>query len=681
MEINNMVRKNFNANPQIKMAEETFLRFYRYLGEIKKIKNIKGVSAYEGMCFFIESKFGRRYVLKFSKNFKTYRELNYLFRATREARKRGFIEIPDIIITDKKEAGAVESDSMSFVLYEFKKGKTMKGFDYGKMGKFLADFHNALFEFKLRDPRAKRKKTINIKKQIAILNKALHIGNINSADYDYILKQIKCFQKNFTEIDCKFKKGVVHGDFNDRNILSKNSKFTGLIDLDDLHEDIRILDFSKAILHEPTTEDLVNFVKEYQGHISVKLDKNEISFLPEIWRFRLIKMLIWAVNSPWEKTVRKPEKKDKQRLKKAVEKDYGTWMKMLKNFDDFDWNRFCRELGVRKPGIIATIGRASDTEEMMVKMALAGMDIARLNFSYDTHAKHEEVLNNLREVEKKLSKHLLILQDLGGAKLRTGDIENGETKLISGQKLILTTRKITGNVNEMSVNYSTLPKDVRLGVKVFLEGKKHLIELKVVSIKGKEIETKIINGGEVRRRKGLHIPGAKLSVPALTGEDRKDLEFGIKNKVDYVALSFVQSAEVIKKVKKILQKSKVPQIKVIAKVENMAGIKNIGEIIKAADVIMVARGDLQFEVPSGKLPLFQKIIVDKCKKAGKEVIVATRFLESMIEGERPKKSEIKDIELAVSQGSDYLLLSPETAKGKNPVETVALMRKTIQSVS
>lgn len=181
----------------------------------------------------------------------------------------------------------------------------------------------------------------------------------------------------------------------------------------------------------------------------------------------------------------------------------------------------------------------------------------------------------------------------------------------------------------------------------------------------------------MRKRKGLHLPGVKLSLPAITDKDREDLKFGIKRRADYVALSFVQSAAVIRKVKKILKKAGASQIKVIAKVENLAGINNINNIIKFADIIMVARGDLRFEVPVKKLPFFQKMIVDKCKKAGKPVIVATGFLESMIEEARPKRSEMEDIKQAVKQGSDYLLLSPETAKGRRPAAAVAAMREAI----
>lgn len=341
----------YSAKKQIEeklQTKEIFSSFYGNLGEIKKLKDTEiKTGAYEGACFFIETDSGRKYILKFSKKFKNCKEIEYIQNVINRVRERGFAEIPSIIPTDKRKIGVVEKNGRSFILYEFREGKIMNRFDYKKMGRFLAFFHNAVSGFKQKDPRAERKKIINLKKQTGLLKDALRSGNISSEDYNCILGNIRCFQNNFLRTSCGLKEWVIHSDFHNRNVLQKNNKFTGLLDLDDLHRDIRILDLSRVILCIPAIEDLIDFVKNYQNSASVKLSKNEILTLPEIWRYGLIKMLIWAVSSPEEKTVRKVNKKEKKIFKKTVQRDYNLWFKTLKKFDKFNWNKFYKNLEKR----------------------------------------------------------------------------------------------------------------------------------------------------------------------------------------------------------------------------------------------------------------------------------------------------------------------------------------------
>jgi len=327
-------------------TKEIMATFYRHLGKVKQIKPIGvSLSSYEGECFFIETNSGEKYVLKFSKNFEKQQELEYLGRVVKEAQQQGFKEIPGIIPTDDERAGIIGPTGKSFILYEFKKGEIAGGFDYKKMGKFLAGFHNALRAFTAKDPRAERKKIINVKKQVKLLNWVLKNKKIDSENYNSILRHLKCLPGNFSGKNRGLKKGIIHGDFNARNVLKLDGKFTGLVDLDDLHQELRVLDFSRAILHNPTIDNLINFVKEYQKRAAEKLTKDEIRFLPEMWRYRLVKMLIWSINSPSSKTVRKIKAKEKIKFEKAAKKDFVIWLKTLKKFDDFAWNNFYKKTG------------------------------------------------------------------------------------------------------------------------------------------------------------------------------------------------------------------------------------------------------------------------------------------------------------------------------------------------
>ena len=322
--------------------------------------------------------------------------------------------------------------------------------------------------------------------------------------------------------------------------------------------------------------------------------------------------------------------------------------------------------------IICTIGPASESPAVLEKMARAGMNACRLNFSHGEYAWHENALKNIRAVSKKTGIGLIAVQDLCGPKIRVGELEKPSIKLREGGKIILTSRTIIGNEKKISVSYPRLAKDVKKGDVILLEdGTKRL---EVAQIKGEDVVCKIIVGGELKPRKGVNLPGAKLSISALTEKDKKDILWGIKNSVDFIALSFVRQAKDVLELKQILKKNGA-KIPVIAKIEKREAIENLSEIINAADAIMVARGDLGIEVSLEEVPFLQKLIIRECLKAGKPVITATQMLESMVENSLPTRAEVTDVANAILDGTDAIMLSEEAAVGKHPVEAAAVMDK------
>ena len=327
--------------------------------------------------------------------------------------------------------------------------------------------------------------------------------------------------------------------------------------------------------------------------------------------------------------------------------------------------------------IVATVGPASSSKEILEKLVLAGVDVFRLNFSHGTIADHQEVIDKVREINKELGTHISLLQDLQGPKIRTKDIEGGSVELQSGEKLVITTEEILGTKDRISTTYQPLPSDVEAGNTILIDDGK--IELVVESSKGTEVITRIIHGGILRPRKGMNLPNTDVSSSALSEKDHADLEFGLKNRVDWVALSFVRTADDIRQIQdRIKQSGK--SAKVIAKIEKPEAIRNLDEIIAVADGLMVARGDLGVETKMEDVPMVQKMIVSKCSEANKPVIIATQMMESMIENPRPTRAETNDIANAVLDGADALMLSAETAAGKFPVNSVKSMVKTITSV-
>jgi len=283
---------------------------------------------------------------------------------------------------------------------------------------------------------------------------------------------------------------------------------------------------------------------------------------------------------------------------------------------------------------------------------------------------HEEALNILRSSSKKVGIPVSVIQDLAGPKIRTGE-HGGVIFLKKGNTIILTTKPYNGDAGKLHINYKNLPKEVKKGNFILLDdGKK---KLQVLSVSGSDIKCKILNGGEILGRRGVNVPGVSLKISSLTEKDKKDVLFGVKNKVDFIALSFVRKASDVKQLKTIIKNARGVGIGIIAKIETEDAVGNIDEIIEEADGIMLARGDLAVEVPPEDVPSLQKSIIRKCNKAGKPVIVATQMLESMIQTSVPTRAEVSDVANSILDGADAVMLSAETAMGNYPVETVKMM--------
>jgi|AntRauTorckE6833_2_1112554.scaffolds.fasta_scaffold31693_1 pyruvate kinase len=328
----------------------------------------------------------------------------------------------------------------------------------------------------------------------------------------------------------------------------------------------------------------------------------------------------------------------------------------------------------KKTKIVATIGPVSTDVKMLTKLAKAGLNVIRMNFSHGDFAEHQEKVDNTRKVSKETGIPLALLQDLGGPKIRTGefDTESGRIILKKGQTFTLTTRNVKGDETIASVSYKKLPKEIKAGHTVMVDdGKKRMV---VKQVKGEDIICKVIVGGELKGRRGINLPDTDVSISSLTSKDLKDLEFGIKNDVDFFALSFVRRPADIIKLRGILDKAG-SKAAIIAKVETPHAVENIDEIIEISDGIMVARGDLAIEVPAENVPLIQKMIIKKCNQAGKPVITATQMLESMINSPVPTRAEVSDIANAILDGTDAIMLSEETTLGEYPVESIEVMSK------
>lgn len=334
------------------------------------------------------------------------------------------------------------------------------------------------------------------------------------------------------------------------------------------------------------------------------------------------------------------------------------------------------KLSFNKTKIVATVGPASNNKAMLKALAREGVDVFRLNFSHGTHADHLKVINFVREINEEMGTHIALLQDLQGPKIRVNDMATG-VELKQGQELIITTQELLGNNEIVSTSYKLLPKDVKVGDMILIDDGK--IELKVKEIRDIEVVTEVIYGGPLKPRKGINLPLTKVSAPSLTDKDRIDLEFGIINKVDWIALSFVRRVEDIEELRDILNARKSDS-RIIAKIEKPEALENIDSIIAATDAIMVARGDMGVEILMEEVPMVQKMLVHKCNIAAKPVIVATQMMESMIENPRPTRAETNDVANAVMDGADCLMLSAETAAGKYPIEVIRSMVRTISSV-
>src|ERR1700681_156519 len=333
-------------------------------------------------------------------------------------------------------------------------------------------------------------------------------------------------------------------------------------------------------------------------------------------------------------------------------------------------------MNFRSAKIVCTLGPASNSSEMIVRLMRAGMDVARLNFSHGTHEDHARTIKRLREASARLSKPIGILADLQGPKIRTGSLVDGKrVQLQAGKRFLITTREIAGTSAGVSTTYKRLPRAVSRGDRILLgDG---LIELRVLSTTSNSVLTQVVNGGELGEHKGINLPGVKLRIPAVTPRDRDDLAFALRHGANFVAVSFVRRAEDVLLAKSAIARAR-KNVPIIAKLEKPEAIENLDEILRVADGVMVARGDLGVEMSPEKVPVVQKQIIAKARDARLPVITATQMLESMTLNPRPTRAEASDVANAVFDGSDALMLSAETASGAYPLEAVQMMDRIIR---
>ena len=328
---------------------------------------------------------------------------------------------------------------------------------------------------------------------------------------------------------------------------------------------------------------------------------------------------------------------------------------------------------MRKTKIICTIGPASQSEEVLTKMCLAGMNVARLNFSHGDHAEQLAKLNTIKKVREVLNLPIAIMLDTKGPEFRIKTFEGGKITLADGDPFTFTARDVKGNQQEVSVSYPGLVRDLVPGDTILLNN--GLLSFRVEEIQGKDIRCTTLIGGVLSDRKSMSFPGKMLSQPYLSEQDKKDILFGIANEVDYIACSFVSCAKDLEAVHEFLRANGGDDIALIAKIENQPGVDNIEEICSKCEGIMIGRGDMGVEIPFEELPAIQKQLITKCRMMGKRVITATEMLESMIYNPRPTRAEISDVANAVYDGTSAIMLSGESAMGKYPVEAVATMAK------
>ncbi len=335
---------------------------------------------------------------------------------------------------------------------------------------------------------------------------------------------------------------------------------------------------------------------------------------------------------------------------------------------------------MKRTKIVATLGPASSSAEVIEEMIKAGADVCRINFSHGSYENVLEQINAIRTINKKLGTHTAILADLQGPKLRIGVVENNGVELVAGKEVIITTIECVGTAERLYITYPQFPKDVKVGENILIDDGKLL--LTVVSTNGKnEVKAVVGHGGILSSKKGVNLPNTKISLPCLTEKDLKDLDFALTHKVDWVGLSFVRSAADIIELKHLIQNfNQNIRTRVVAKIEKPEAVADIDNIIKETDALMVARGDLGVEVPMQEVPVIQKMLVRKCLEASKPVIIATQMMESMITNISPSRAEVNDVANSVMDGADAVMLSGETSVGNHPAKVVEAMTKIIEHV-
>ncbi|MDO5716471.1 MAG: pyruvate kinase [Tissierellia bacterium] len=327
---------------------------------------------------------------------------------------------------------------------------------------------------------------------------------------------------------------------------------------------------------------------------------------------------------------------------------------------------------MKKTKIVATIGPASDSEEVLRALVEEGMNVCRLNFSHGNHEEHKRRMDTIKRLREDLNIPLAIMLDTKGPEIRIGRFKDGPIRIEQGQEFTLTTEDILGDEKQVSVTYAHID-EVEPGSRVLIDD--GLVEFMVKSVEKGKIHMEAINSGELSDRKGVNIPDVKIKLPSLTERDIEDIEFGIAQEIDYIAASFIRSQDDVLAIRQILEKNGNPNIGIISKIENREGVDNLEDILEVSDGLMVARGDLGVEIPPQEIPLVQKNMIRKCVLAGKVVITATQMLDSMTRNPRPTRAEVTDVANAILDGSSCIMLSGETAAGKYPVGAVRMMRQ------
>ena len=325
----------------------------------------------------------------------------------------------------------------------------------------------------------------------------------------------------------------------------------------------------------------------------------------------------------------------------------------------------------KKTKIVCTIGPASESIDTLKELIKTGLNVCRLNFSHGNYEEHGKRIENIKAARNEMKLPIAILLDTKGPEIRTGKFSSPEVNLVEGQNFIITMEDVLGDETKCTVSYKELVNDVKPGNQILIDD--GLVGLAVKEIKGQEILCIVQNAGTIKDNKGVNVPNVKINLPAITPKDKKDIEFGIEQGIDFIAASFVRKASDVLAIREILEENNATNIQIISKIENQEGVDNIDEILEVSDGLMVARGDLGVEIPTEDIPIVQKELIKKCNILGKPVITATQMLDSMIRNPRPTRAEVTDVANAIFDGTDAIMLSGETAAGKYPLESVKTM--------